>query len=504
MDFFYYIIKNSNLRCYAGNEIIYKEHRMYNRKSVKLLLICAAFIIFKAVSVSPLKAEFVFLKDGSIAEGRIISDAANSVTLRLGDKKTRQIPRSDIMRVLYTKFRMGKIYIQKRDGKGIVAFMVDEDQDTYTFRKDLYKPEEFVLKRMDVLFISEKNPSGLQVDGDIGTDRVSLLWLPPYDAVKRYNIYIKKNEKDKYEPAGSTGSKSITLKNLASNRDYYLIVTSVDSSDYESPPSNELKITTKNIPPDEPVIISIDKTGPEEIKIVWGESSDPDGKVVKYRLYGTKNGNREIISETTKTEYILKNAVSYDKVYLTAVDDMGDDSDAIKVQGNSLLSFYPGVIYPTGKFEDMYDMGYGGMVSYSMRNIFFDNFEGSLNTGFYFMKGKDRIEESNKDYQSLIFVPLYLSTSYNIGIGDSFSIKPVLSFGGAYLDAEYLNLNKTVSEGREVHLRIFEPSFKAGFTADYTITELYSISAGFEYGGIVEKNGMLGFMLFNIGIVYYF
>jgi hypothetical protein len=477
---------------------------MDNNKMVRLLFVVAAVIIFTAVPEIPLKAEFVFLKDGSIIDGTIVSDAANSVTIRQTDKKIKQIPRGDIMRILYTKLRMGKIYIQKRDGKGLVAFMVDEDQDSYTFRKELNKPEEFVLKRGDVLFMSEKNPSGLQVDGEIGTDRVSLAWLPPYDAVKKYNVYIKKNEKDKYELLDSTGSKSITLKKLASNTNYYLIVTSVDSDDYESSPSNELKVATKNIPPDSPAIISIDKTGLDEIKITWEASSDQDGKVVKYRIYGTKNGNRGMIAEITSTDYLLKKSMTYDKVEISAVDNVGGESDVVSIQGNTFLSFYPGVIYPFGKFKDMYDMGYGGMISYSMRNIFFDNFEGGLSLGFYYMKGNDRIEESNKDYQSLMFVPLYLSTFYNIGIGDSFTIKPGLSFGGAYLDSEYLDLNKTVSEGREVHLRVFEPSFKAGFTAEYNVAELYSISALCEYGSIIEKGGMLGFMLISVGVVYSF
>ena len=164
------------------------------------------------------------------------------------------------MRILYTKLKMGKIFIQKRDGEGIVAFIVDEDQETYTFRKELYQPEEFTLNRGDVLFMAEKNPSGLKVDGETGTDSVSLVWLPPYDVVKKYNVYIKEDKAAQYKITDTAKGKSVTLKNLLSNRTYYLTVTSVDGDGYESSPSNELVIKTKNVPPYPVKNISLIKT----------------------------------------------------------------------------------------------------------------------------------------------------------------------------------------------------------------------------------------------------
>ena len=142
---------------------------------------------------------------------------------------------------------MGKIYIQKRNGEGVVAFIVDEDQESCTFRKDLYKPQEFNLKRAEVLFMAGKNPSGLKVEGVIGTDRASLSWLPPYDAVKKYNLYIKKDKNAKYEFVESVSDKDADIKKISSNTTYYLIVISVDDQEYESEPSNELIITTGNI-----------------------------------------------------------------------------------------------------------------------------------------------------------------------------------------------------------------------------------------------------------------
>jgi len=480
---------------------------MDKKKFRKIITAITAVIICTAVLRLPLSAEFVFLKDGLIESGAIISDSAASVTIRTSDKKKKQIPRKDIMRILYTELKMGKVYIQKRDGEGIVAYIVDEDRLSYTFRKDLYKPAEFVLNRGDVLFISEKNPSGLKVDGEIGTDNVSLSWLPPYETVKKYNVYITKNKTGRYEVFDSTAGKSVTLKNLLSNTTYYIIVTSVDSDDYESPPSNEIKITTKNMLPMQPVISSYEKTGSGDRKIKWGASVDPDGKVEKYRIYGLINDKREIIAEVKHTEYYLKNASLYDKVDVTAVDDRGGESAAVTSKSPdrvTVLEIYPGTMFPVGKFGKMFGVAYGGELSLSERNLFFENFEAGVNIGFYSMQGKDLLDEKNKDYDKMMLAPGYLTAGYNIMIGDSFSIKPVLSFGGAYVGMKYYDRNRTAAEGRDRDLSIFEPAFKAGLSAEYRFTDYLLISAGCAYGAVVEKSGMLNFILVNAGIGFSF
>jgi len=408
------------------------------------------------------------------------------------------------MRILYTKLKLGKIYIQKRDGEGLVAFMVDEDQESYTFRKDLYKPAEFVLNRSDVLFISEKNPSGLKVDGEIGTDRVSLVWLPPYDDVKKYNIYMTKNKNGKYEVIDSVRGKSVTLKNLTSNTTYFFVVTSVDRDDYESSPSNELKITTKNILPEKPDGIKFEDTGSGSKKITWEASSDPDGKVEKYRIYGVVDGKRELISEVKKTEYVLKKASSYDDIEIAAVDDRDGESADMKIRKYAFIGFHPGVIFPLGKFGEMYGPGYGGEISLTGRNLLFENFEGGISLGFYSLQGKDLLDKKNKDYDRMMFAPAYLTAGYNLGLSYRFSIKPVLSFGGAYIDMKYYDRNKVVENEDDQHLRKFEAAFKAGLTAEYRLTDTLSFSAGCEYGAVVEKSGLLSFIVGNACIAYYF
>ena len=60
---------------------------MKTKMSGKFLAIVVMSFIFVSVPEIPLLAEAVFLKDGSIIDGTIISDGASSVTLRLPEKK---------------------------------------------------------------------------------------------------------------------------------------------------------------------------------------------------------------------------------------------------------------------------------------------------------------------------------------------------------------------------------------------------------------------------------
>lgn len=469
-------------------------------------LLPAFVVLLFAVSELPLKAEAVFLKDGSIVDGTIESDSAAAVTVRLSDKKRKQILRKDIMRILYTELKMSKIYIQKRDGEGLVAYMVDEDRVSYTFRKELYNPAEFVLNRSDVLFISEKNPSGLKVDGEIETDRVSLKWLPPYDDVKKYNIYMTKNKSGKYEVIDSTKDKTITLKNLTSNTTYYILVTSVDISDYESSPSNELKITTKNISPDKPEITSYGDINADERKIIWKASNDPDGKVEKYKIYGTKDDKREMIAEIKKPEYILKKALEYKRVEITAVDNNGSESDSsdVKLLKNTVIGFYPGVIIPLGKLGEMYNIGYGGMLTLSEKNLYFRNFEAGVSAGFYYAEEKNLLKDGKSNYDTFMMAPLLINAAYRFEFWDNYSVTPSFSFGFTYINMKYINLNTMTYAPEENTDDIIDPTIKCGLGLGYSITETISVSLTGEYGMFVEESGPISFVIAGLGIEYRF
>jgi hypothetical protein len=445
---------------------------------------CAAFLVLILIVFTdkPSGAEALFLKDGSIIDGTIVSDGATSVTIRLSDKKTKQIPRSDLMRILYTELKMGKIYIQKRDGKGIVAYMVDEDRESYTFRLELYNPEEFNLKRSDVLFMAEKNPSGLQVVGEIGTDRVSLSWLPPYDAVKKYNLYARKNEKDKYELIDSIGGKSITLKNLSSNTNYFLIVTSVDGTDYESSPSNELKIKTKNNPPEKPSDIIRNMKG-ADVKLNWSDSKDPDGKVKGYNIYNRDDKDKKKIATVKTPEYQVPGDISVYKLEISSVDDLDMESDKVRVLMplQLVISIAPAVLVLSGDLGEMFDPGYGGTVNFGLRNFMFQNFETGLSFSYFTLPGK---EEKNTD--TLNIIPVYVYAGYHLWLGDWFSLFPFVKLGESYSKVKYTSLDI------EEEKTIIDPVAAAGLAVTVS-SDNFTFSIGGDYGIIYESAGSKSF-----------
>jgi hypothetical protein len=108
-------------------------------------------IIVAAVSLS---AESVFLKDGSIIEGRIVKDNAKIVQLTLPDDTTQEIQRSAILRILYHDNYKNRRFLTKTDGSVIEIYIVDEDKQTYTYRTDLANSEEMKISKAEVDSIS--------------------------------------------------------------------------------------------------------------------------------------------------------------------------------------------------------------------------------------------------------------------------------------------------------------------------------------------------------------
>jgi outer membrane protease len=229
-----------------------------------ILMLALLFVLAPGVK---LYAEYLFLKDGSIVECKILDETSKAVTVRMKDGKTFAYERSNVMRVVYTKLYMGKVFIHMTDGRGIEAYIVDEDQDKYTVRMDISKLDEFTIKRTDVLFMVRKNPTGLQ--GKISKKKVELAWSPPYNPVKYYKIYVK-TKGGEYRAVGESESTRFTIMGLDCNMEYFAIVTAIDKDNYESLPSNELTIVTLEVGPacGENISTNADKPGKIRGKIV--------------------------------------------------------------------------------------------------------------------------------------------------------------------------------------------------------------------------------------------
>lgn len=445
-----------------------------------------SLILFLSIN---LYAEYLFLKDGAIIKGTIISETAVYVDFRNEEKKTVRYPRDQVMRVLYTELNMGKYFVQRRNGKVEIAYMVDEDRTTYTFRKDLYKPEEFTIKRADVLFMAERNPTGLK--GEPETDRVSLEWLPSFEKMKHYNIYYKKKGGEYGSPLKS-GKTSYVLKNLASNTEYTVKVTGFSGDGDETISSNEYTFVTKNRPPYPPGELIIENDDQGIIKLSWGPAVDPDGSVVEYLVYAIKAKERTLLARTKKTEFTVSAKIEFDKLTVTAVDEIGYESaDAgTRVVGASssgyTISFTGGIIYPMGNLGKLVETGYGGSLNLTKQNIYMPGLGLGVSAGFYYMGGQKDIGTDIQSVDRVYFAPLLINAFYRFSVTEKIDFVPCICFGAAYFDMPYEHFNAGYPENR--HLKAFVPMTSAGFSLDYNISESLLICMRSDYGLLITES----------------
>jgi len=467
---------------------------------MKLKRIVSAFIA-AMILAAPLSAEYIFLKDGTILKGTIVSDTAATVNLRLEDRRMQRIHRSNIMRILYTDLYMGKVYIQKIDGKSIVAYMVDEDRETYTFRMEIYKPEEFKLRRDQVLFMARGNPTGLNAEA--GTERAELKWFAPYMPVKSYNIYVKEPGEREYRLAGNTRGKSYSLRNLTSNTKYQVHVTAIDSSGDETLPSNEIELITLNIPPDRPVIASVSRQEKGGYKIEWNEAADPDGRVTGYKIYKQYKGETEELASVKKTEYLLGEKVDFDAIYVKSIDDRGAESDAARVyfglRPEMGISISPAFLYPMGKLSDISDYGYGASLKFEMSNYFFAGLELNIEVSFFYLTGKDDFEEPESKVNSIFLAPLMISAGYAFYPGEYFAIIPYVSSGGVVMNYSYSYFDIVESEEKEISRFYVNPSAGAGISFRYSFPGGVYAALSLDYRIFFEESNNYSYVSAAIG-----
>ena len=308
-------------------------------QSNKIILTITMILLFS----TSIYAEYVFLKNGEIIKGKIKRENSTSVTLKIENKRLKTIKRSRIMRILFTNLYMGQQYVRLTNGKVIQAYKVDEDQDYFTFRKNLYKTKEFKVHRNKILFFARKNPN--ELTGTPDYTEIDINWKPPIGTVMGYRIYIKKKF-DKYgrKPAAKTGKTRYVITGLKSSTDYCVMVTAVDGRGRESLPSNEINIMTKNRNPrvvEEIKCIMTNKYFTKnQNKLIrahlkWKASNDVDGFTKFYYIYLKHNSDKFKLVHKYKVmkkdkgakfiEYELKSLLDNEEyiIKVSAVDNRG-------------------------------------------------------------------------------------------------------------------------------------------------------------------------------------
>ncbi len=312
-----------------------------------------ALFLFAA---SPAGAEHLFMKSGEIVTGKIINENAARLTVRTEAGKIVTAERAGVMRILYANIYLGKQYVRLTDGRVIEAYMVDEDQESYTFRNELNSPEEFTVPRSKVLFFARSNPTNLEGTPDSAS--ILLKWDPPYKKPKYYKVYLKQEAQPRYGEPVKVGDLSYRCAGLKPKTKYRIRVTAIDRDDIESLPSNEISLFTNILPPQPKVrrVDRVSKDGKElTSKLSWSGVRDRDGRIVKYNVYLLKEVEFKKVGDTDRLEYTVTGLDPKKKhtFVVRAVDDNGAESpyDAVKDKYRFSVMFGGYYAMPIGGFE---------------------------------------------------------------------------------------------------------------------------------------------------------
>ncbi|MBN2160398.1 MAG: hypothetical protein JW807_13465 [Spirochaetes bacterium] len=108
-------------------------------------------------------ADHVFLKNGIILEGRVVDETDIALTILLKDGKKQVVARNNMLRTLYNNSYKVKQFIQLKNGDIIEGYIVAEDRDSYTLRKDLASAREFVYAKSQIEGVSKRRPDPLNL-----------------------------------------------------------------------------------------------------------------------------------------------------------------------------------------------------------------------------------------------------------------------------------------------------------------------------------------------------
>ncbi|MCU0846216.1 MAG: hypothetical protein MUC76_15005, partial [Spirochaetes bacterium] len=90
-------------------------------------LACAVALLF--FGPGALHAESVFLKDGSIVEGKIVKETDAEIQITLKTKEQRSLPRKDVLRTVYHDEYRQVRYVHLLNGDVLEGYIVDEDRE---------------------------------------------------------------------------------------------------------------------------------------------------------------------------------------------------------------------------------------------------------------------------------------------------------------------------------------------------------------------------------------
>ncbi len=113
-------------------------------------------------AVAPAAAEYLFIKDGSIVEGKIVNESKADITLAVKSGGSKTYNRDDVMRTLYRNEFLYRQSMKLYSGEAFDCFIVHEDRVSYVVRKDLFSPRERTVRKVEIVNLQKKELYSMQ------------------------------------------------------------------------------------------------------------------------------------------------------------------------------------------------------------------------------------------------------------------------------------------------------------------------------------------------------
>ncbi len=267
-----------------------------------------------------------------------------------------------------------------------------------------------------------------------------------------------------------------------------------------------LTVSTKNILPGRPRILSATETRSEDgrraLMVRWDAALDPDGKVEKYRIYSVWKEKKNLLKESQEDQCLVEADAKQGRLYLSAVDNIGDESAMVKLDGKDMsVALYPGAVLPLGSFGAITGPGFGGVAAFTMSGYFHSNLVLGAETGYYSFQGKDALDSEYKKTTTAYMIPLILTAGYSFGLTMDFYIMPYLNMGAAYFYADYVNRDRVTLNDSKENISEFGPAAGAGVAALYNVTPSIGVALRLSFGYLIGADSGL-YCGLDIGSVY--
>jgi hypothetical protein len=450
------------------------------------------------VLCSPVRAESVFLKSGPVVRGKIASENAAAITVTDDRGERRVIPRTDVLRVLYMDIYLGRMVVRLTDGRSFLAYLAFEDTESYTFRKEINRTEEFTVPRKQVLFMARSNPTDLECRGR--RDSIVLSWNAPYRPPARYRIYIKEAGEKEYRAAGSSRWTRSVIRGLKNKTAYTVIVTAIDRDSTESLPSDERTATT-NIPPSPPRFFmkrQAPDNGRPALALRWKNATDRDGTVTAYRVYARDDARYRLAGETPSTSFTLKDLEPGNRQFaLRAVDDSGGESEEIRFGSRPVepeIEARGLYLLPLARLARLAGAGYGASLTVSVAHDTLPPLAAGLGAGYCrFMSGSTLVRTAH-------MVPFYGRIQCRVRLGGPATLSPEFAAGASLVEITATSRRFLSFSGRGLQGRTIEPYVSAGAVLAFRVRDWLFLNVNADYSFLVEGRRCVDFISCGFGI----